>query len=88
VQEALNNVAKHARAREVSIVLTEAPLHVKLSVTDDGAGFDAARPAQGAPTYGMITMNERAEAVGARLQIKSAPGEGTRVEVEVARTPA
>ena len=85
VQEALNNIAKHARARQVKVVLTEAPRHVRLTVSDDGVGFDAARPAGNAPTYGIVTMHERAEAVGACLRIVSAPGEGTRVEVEVAR---
>src|SRR5262249_256615 len=65
VQEALNNVAKHARARRVKIALAETPRHVRLTVTDDGIGFSAARSAHDTPTYGIVTMNERAEAVGA-----------------------
>jgi PAS domain S-box-containing protein len=84
-QEALNNVAKHARARRVKVALDELNGHVRLSVIDDGAGFEPARRSPDAPTYGIVTMNERAEAVGARLRIVSAPGEGTKVEAEVAR---
>ena len=85
VQEALNNIAKHAQAREVKIMLTETSRHVRLTVTDDGVGFDTARSSRDAPTYGIVTMHERAEAVGARLKIVSALGEGTRVEIEVAK---
>ena len=85
VQEALNNVAKHARASEVKVVLADSPGRVTLTVTDDGVGFDAAQRVQAAPTYGIGTMHERAEAVGARLTIASAPGAGSRVAIEVAR---
>jgi signal transduction histidine kinase len=85
VQEALSNVAKHAQARKVKVVLAVTPQRVKLTVADDGVGFDAGRPSQDTPTYGIVTMRERAEAAGARLQIESAPGKGTRVEVEIAK---
>jgi signal transduction histidine kinase len=85
VQEALNNVGKHARAREVRVVLAESTGGVTLTVTDDGVGFDAAQRVQAAPTYGIVTMHERAEAVGARLTIASTPGAGTRVAIGIAR---
>jgi len=86
VQEALNNVALHARASKTEIVLGETPRAVRLSVVDDGAGFSAARPPRRAAHYGIATMRERAEAVGARLRIVSRPGRGCRVEVELKRS--
>jgi PAS domain S-box-containing protein len=85
VQEALANIAKHAQASRVKIALTRTARGVRLTVADDGVGFDAAaRRARHAASYGIVTMHERAEAVGARLKIVTAPGEGTRVEIEAA----
>jgi signal transduction histidine kinase len=84
-QEALQNVAKHAGAERVSIRLTSKDGRVRLVVEDDGRGFSPdAPPADGlVPSYGLVGMRERAELVGARLTVTSAPGMGTRVEVEV-----
>jgi len=85
-QEALSNVSKHARARSVEVHLALRNGVVALSVTDDGVGFDAAAAA--APeraTWGIKTMRERAEAVGATLRIDPAPAGGTQVVVEVER---
>jgi PAS domain S-box-containing protein len=87
VQEALNNVAKHARANKVDVRLEAGDQFVRLSVADDGAGFDPARPPQRAAHYGIATMRERAQALGADLRIVAAPGKGTRVEVELALAP-
>jgi len=84
-QEALHNTAKHARAQRVDVVLSESNGRVTLSIADDGSGFDTAQPRQGAPNWGMTTMRERAESVGARLRIDSSPGNGTRVIVETDR---
>jgi PAS domain S-box-containing protein len=83
VQEALNNVSKHARARSVQVKMDAGQQIVRVTVSDDGAGFDAAHPPQRAAHYGIATMRERAEAVGATLSIESAPGRGTRVEIEL-----
>src|SRR6476646_349015 len=80
-QEALTNIGKHARASAVSIALRAEPGLVTLTVADDGAGFDGEAPAIAAG-MGMASMRERAEAVGARPRIESAPGRGTRVIVE------
>ena len=80
-QEALNNVAKHAGARDVEITLAAHGSHVSLTVVDDGAGFDAARLPP--DSYGLRVMRERAEAVGARLEVDSAPGRGTRIVVRL-----
>ena len=85
-QEALQNVMKHAAAQRVTLQLSSGHGSVQLVVEDDGAGFQpaqAGRNRTGAPAYGLVGMQERAELVGARLQITSTPGSGTRVLVEV-----
>lgn len=80
-QEALNNVGKHAQARQVRIRLAcDAPQALRLTVADDGIGLPAERrPAPNA--FGLLGMRERVRAVGGTLQLRSRPGEGTTVEV-------
>jgi signal transduction histidine kinase len=82
-QEALNNVAKHARASQVEIILERRPDHVLLVVEDDGVGFDAATTGTGGQGFGLMGMQERAALVGATLQIESAPGQGTTIIVRM-----
>jgi signal transduction histidine kinase len=79
--EALNNALKHAGASRLAVGLAAAGGEFRLTVQDDGVGFDpdVARPGH----MGLTTMRERAAAVGGRLAIDSAPGRGTRVEVTV-----
>jgi signal transduction histidine kinase len=84
-QEALNNVAKHARADHVDVVLERSPDHVSLIIEDNGVGFDASNAETVAEGLGLIGMHERAALVGADLQIESTPGRGTTV---IVRTPA
>jgi signal transduction histidine kinase len=61
---------------------------VVLSITDNGVGFDtAAKPILGGYGMGTTTMRERAEAIGARLDLQSVPGKGTQVTVELNRPP-
>jgi len=81
-QEALNNVAKHARANRVDIALHVADADFTLAVTDDGVGFDPTRvpPSAG---RGMATMRERAQSAGGRFEVAAAPGAGTRVSARV-----
>lgn len=80
-QEALNNIAKHARASRIDITLDDSKGRIVLGIRDDGVGFDSANAKTS--TWGMATMRERAEAVGARLAVESAPGKGTRVSVTI-----
>jgi len=87
VQEALTNIVKHAGASAVTISLRPEPGLVTLTVADDGTGFDGEARAMAAG-MGMASMRERAEAVGARARIESAPGRGTRVIVEVPHVAA
>jgi two-component system, NarL family, sensor kinase len=85
-QEALQNVMKHAAAQRVTLRLSAADGRVRLLVEDDGQGFrpgQAARNRNGDPAYGLVGMRERAELVGARLEVTSTPGSGTRVLVEL-----
>lgn len=77
-QEALHNTVKHARARRVRLRLRQEGAEVGLLVTDDGVGFDPARPHPG--HLGLVSMRERLERLGGRLSLESAPGQGTRVE--------
>jgi signal transduction histidine kinase len=80
LQEALNNVRKHAKARHVVVTVKSQRGAIKLTIRDDGAGFEPASPADG---YGHQSMYERAQSIGARLTIESAPGRGTTVTLRV-----
>ncbi|MFQ6102094.1 MAG: GAF domain-containing protein [Anaerolineae bacterium] len=87
-QEALTNVTKHAQATQATVTVEVDGETVRLVIADDGVGFDPARVArtderQG---WGLLTMTERAEAMGGHCTIESRPGQGTRVVVEVAIT--
>lgn len=84
MQEALNNIAKHARAAHVAILLDWRPDRVSLIVEDDGAGFDLRQPVGPRQRFGVVGMRERATLVGGTLDIESHPGKGTTV---VARIP-
>lgn len=84
IQEALGNVRKHARAAAARVAIAAADGELEVEVDDDGRGFDVERRHRtGWPHFGLQTMRERAEAIGGRLELVSAPGEGTRVLVRV-----
>jgi signal transduction histidine kinase len=83
-QEALSNVTRHAQASQASVELRFERQGVALEVSDNGQGFEVPRsPAEFAPSghFGLLGLHERAELIGARLQIHSAPGKGTRIHV-------
>ncbi|MGE3179791.1 MAG: sensor histidine kinase, partial [Vicinamibacterales bacterium] len=83
-QEALTNVAKHARATRVDVLLERRPDAVLLVVEDDGVGFAAGEGAPAAPGgFGLLGMQERASLVGAVLEVESTPGQGTTVLVRL-----
>ncbi len=79
-QEALANVRKHARARDVRMVLSYGEQAVRLDVRDDGAGFDPGKVNGG---YGLRGMRSRIVQVGGSLLVRAQPGEGTLLSVEV-----
>jgi signal transduction histidine kinase len=82
-QEALGNALKHSGAERVGVELRTWDSRLRLSVADDGAGFDPNEAATKSRRLGLVSMRERAEALGGRLEIESRPGEGTTVSVEV-----
>jgi signal transduction histidine kinase len=79
-QEALRNVAAHAKAQKVSISLEQLNGHVMMHVADDGCGFDPTAKA-GRPGLGLVSLNERVHMLGGALDVTTAPGAGTRVAV-------
>jgi two-component system nitrate/nitrite sensor histidine kinase NarX len=84
-QEALNNIAKHAKAGLVEIDLKHEGASIKLSIRDDGKGFDPEQPAASGH-YGLSIMRERAEAVGMQFSITSQPGRGTELTLRWVET--
>jgi PAS domain S-box-containing protein len=84
-QEALNNVARHAQARQIVIELTLGAT-TQLCIQDDGRGFDSAQALKTDEHggWGLRTMRERVEAVGGSLELRSAHGQGTTVCAQVA----
>ncbi len=83
-QEALTNVAKHARTNQVTVMVDSLGDALRLVVTDKGVGFDPTKHAEAEERrWGLLTMCERAEAIGGQCHVESNPGQGTRVTAEV-----
>ena len=86
VQEALNNIAKHAGATHVSVLYEQRPDDVTVIIEDDGRGFDPELAAQSHSRHagmGLLGMHERAAQFDGSVQIESAPGQGTTVFVRI-----
>ncbi len=79
VQEALNNAARHARARTLQVAVRREPDRVHFSVQDDGVGFDM-RAVHG---LGMLGMEERVRRLGGKFRIETSPGRGTMIVAEL-----
>lgn len=82
IQEALNNAIRHADASEILVELTLEDEKVHVAIGDDGAGFDPNAP-RAAGHLGLVSMSERAQALGAEFSISSTPGRGTVVALEL-----
>lgn len=83
-QEALNNVAKHAKASNVAVLLNRNTTHVSLIIEDDGVGFDYnQRLITGENGLGLIGMRERVELTGGKLDVESRVGHGTTIVVRI-----
>jgi signal transduction histidine kinase len=80
VQEALTNIAKHAQATRISVLVTRKQNAAVVVVEDDGGGFDAASPTAG---LGLSGMRERVALVGGKLRLETSPGAGTTIAAEV-----
>jgi PAS domain S-box-containing protein len=82
VQEALNNVIKHAQASQVKVQLIAASECIRITIEDNGVGFDT-RITENGGGQGFRNMRERAGSIGATCSFESNPGEGTKVTVEI-----
>ncbi len=79
VQEALNNCSKHAYAKNVRVIVRQEPNQLRVSIEDDGKGFDASR----VRGLGLVGMNERVSQLGGVLKVESDPARGTRLRVDL-----
>ena len=82
VREAATNAIRHGRANALRIALSRGE-GIRLEVVDDGVGFDPDGVAGAAGHFGLVSMAERARAVGGDMKVVSRPGAGTRIEVAV-----
>lgn len=83
VQEALNNVAKHAHARQVSVIFEHRATDLKVIVEDDGSGFDPDDQLVRQQGMGLSGIEERASAIGGAVEVESTPGKGTTLFVRI-----
>jgi signal transduction histidine kinase len=80
-QEALANARRHAGAGRITVTLQRSADQIRLAISDDGHGMVSAEAADPGSGHGLVTMRERAEEIGGRLEISSQPGRGTTVSV-------
>ena len=88
IQEALANVRKHAHAHKVEVLFSFTPEQAQIMILDDGVGFEPAQVmavGANAPHFGLAIMRERAEQIGGRLEVRSAPARGTQLVLLVPR---
>jgi len=84
VQEAISNALKHAHARSVTVTLRHDPTQLEISVQDDGCGFEPElAQRRDRDSLGLISMRERADLIGAALDVRSSPGAGTWIVVRL-----
>ncbi len=84
VQEALTNIRKHAAAQRAAVGLKMIDGHLELTISDNGKGFDPEQVRRdSASHFGLSTMRERAEVIGAEFQLDSKPNAGTRLTIRV-----
>ncbi|MFY9854842.1 MAG: histidine kinase N-terminal 7TM domain-containing protein [Terracidiphilus sp.] len=82
-QEALANTRKHAAAKRVRVEVQLESDRLRMCIHDDGCGFDVAKGASLRGHFGLKTMRERAESVGASFELETAPGAGSRITVDL-----
>ncbi len=84
IQEALTNILRHAKASHVRVAIERHKTQIRLSVVDDGCGFEVEQVLSGKDRgLGLLGMQERIELMGGKLTLDSHPGQGTRVDVEL-----
>ncbi len=84
-QEALTNVARHARASRVEVNIQKLPDRICMKIKDDGKSFNVERTLQtnGGKRLGLLGMRERLEMVGGKFVVESSPGKGTTVQAQI-----
>ena len=86
MQEALTNIVRHARAREIYVEVKRTAAEVRLSIADNGVGFDvsaAKARVQAGGSLGLLSMEERAVLAGGQLEVQSTPGQGCRISARL-----
>lgn len=84
IQEAMTNIVRHAHATEAQVVIERDERHIRVSIADNGCGFDLAAVYESNQRgLGLLGMRERVELLGGNLRLDSLPGQGTRVDVEL-----
>jgi signal transduction histidine kinase len=89
-QEALTNIARHANASHATVKLEIQPAQIRVSVRDDGRGFDLEEVLRGDSSstgWGLLGIQERTALIGGQYEIESAPGRGTHIRVQVPLVP-
>ncbi|MBV9731267.1 MAG: histidine kinase, partial [Verrucomicrobia bacterium] len=86
-QEAISNALRHAQPAEIKVSLRVNPSNLVLKVTDNGSGLAKARLVSGGQGFGFANMRARAKNLGATLDIRTKPGQGTSVIVRLANSP-
>jgi signal transduction histidine kinase len=81
-QESVANAVKHGHATHIQVALAFDSTHIRLTVRDDGCGFDPAQPVPPGH-FGLIGLRERVQKLGGALEIQSAPGSGTTIDARV-----
>jgi signal transduction histidine kinase len=84
VQESLNNTLRHAQATQASIKVEFTVQAINIRINDNGVGFEVPKsPAEFVPNghFGLVGLYERAQLIGAMLEITSAPGKGTQLSI-------
>jgi signal transduction histidine kinase len=82
-QEAITNATKHAQAGSIAVKLEFGEKHLQLVVQDDGRGFDASQPPASVNGFGLVGLRERATELRGELHLRSAPGQGTEIILNV-----
>ena len=85
VQEAMNNSIKHAKAKNISVLLNYQPEMFTLTIEDDGAGFDMAALHSNQTGIGLKSMQNRAALIGAKFEIISSLGKGTKISIDLSK---
>lgn len=80
IKEALHNTLKYAEAKNCTLEINKQELSIRITITDDGKGFDAGKASKG---YGLGNMAERAEKIGAEYELACTPGVGTQIHLSL-----